>query len=256
MGLIALIAAAALSHGPPLVGTFFPGDPDRTPVVVWGGSGRGEPDAEARFFADHGHPAYALTYFGAPGLPPDLEGIPLEYFKRAIVAFDRRPGVDGTRTVVYGHSRGSEAALLVGSLWPGLVHGVFATAPANKSYGSAVSSKGAGWTLHGRPLPIAYANDPLGGIDRAAMIKVERIRGPVLLGSGEKDRLYDSKAYGRAILRRLARHRFPYPARSVVFPGAGHSVGPLLDPIALRWLEGPAAAPPRARTGPRARRPG
>jgi pimeloyl-ACP methyl ester carboxylesterase len=238
-----------------VVGTFYPGDPGRTPIVVWGGSGGGQPDAEARYFADHGHPAFALRYFGAPGLPPELESIPLEYFARAVRKFDRRPGVDGRRTVVYGHSRGSESALLVGSLYPRLVHGVIATAPANKSYGAALR-RGPGWTLHGKPLPVAVADDPLGGFDAPALIEVERIRGPVLLGSGAHDQLYDSKAYARAIVRRLHRRGFRYPVRSVVFPDAGHNVGEPMEPIVLRWLAGPAATPPRARTGHRARRRG
>jgi dienelactone hydrolase len=237
----------------PVAGTFYPAARAGTPVVVWGGSGGGQPDSLARDLARHGHPAFALTYYGAPGLPPRLESIPLEYFARAIRAFDRRPGVDGRRTVVYGHSRGSEAALLVGAHWPRLVHGVIATAPANKSYGSAYE-EGPGWTLHGRPLPVALADDPLGGLDRKALIRVERIRGPVLLGAGADDPLYDSEAYARAIVRRLRRHRFRYPVRSVVFPHTGHNVAAPLEPIVLRWLAGPAGARRPGRTGHRARR--
>jgi pimeloyl-ACP methyl ester carboxylesterase len=250
-GLFAVVLAA-VGHHHPIVGTFYPGDPAKTPIVVWGGSGGGQPDVEASSLAAHGHPAFALTYFGGPGLPPHLESIPLEYFARAVRAFDRRPGVDGRRTVVYGHSRGSESALLVGSLWPRLVHGVIATAPANKSYGSAYH-RGPGWTLHGRNLPVGLADDPLGGFDRKALIEVERIRGPVLLGSGAHDALYDSKAYARAIVRRLHRRRFPYPVRSVVFPDAGHNVGDAMEPIVLRWLATTAAAPPPGRTDRRAR---
>ncbi|MEA2125279.1 MAG: hypothetical protein QOI80_2061 [Solirubrobacteraceae bacterium] len=224
-------------------------------MVVWGGSGGGQPDDVARDLAAHGHPAFALTYFGAPGLPPHLEGIPLEYFARAVRAFDRRPGIDRARTVVYGSSRGSESALLVGSLYPRLVHGVVATAPSNKSYGSAYR-RGPGWTLHGKPLPVTLADDPLGGFDRKALIKVERIRGPILLGSGAQDPLYDSKAYARAIVRRLRRRHFGYPVRSVVFAAAGHDVARQLQPILLRWLAGPAAAQRPRRRDRRARRRG
>src|SRR4051794_10943017 len=155
-GLIATVVALA-TH--PVVGTFYPSQGAGAPVIAWGGSGPGQPDAVARDLAAHGHPAFALRYFDYPSLPPQLESIPLEYFARAIRAFDRRPGVDGSRTVIYGHSRDSEAALLVGSLYPGLAHGVVATAPSNKSYGSAVSA-GPGWTLHGRPLPAAIFEGP------------------------------------------------------------------------------------------------
>jgi pimeloyl-ACP methyl ester carboxylesterase len=236
LGVIGLIATvlAVVTH--PVVGTFYPGEPDRTPVVAWGGSGGGQPDAVARDLAAHGHPAFALTFFGEPGLPPHLESIPLEYFARAVREFDRRPGVDGSRTVVYGHSRGSESALLVGSLYPELVHGVIATAPSNKSYGSSYRS-GPGWTLRGRPLPVAVFDDPTAGYDRKALIEVERIRGPVLLGSGAEDQLYDSKAYARAIVRRLHRRRFRFPVRSVVFADTGHEVAEPMQPIILRFLD-------------------
>ena len=244
MGLVAAIVVAVTgAPSPPVVvGTFYRGDRAQVPVIAWGGSGGGQPDAVARDLAAHGHPAFALTYFGAPGLPERLESIPLESFARAIRAFDRRPGVDGGRTVVYGHSRGSEAALEVGARYPRLVHGVIATAPSSKRFGTPFRASLPAWTHRGRPLPFAVADTPDPGFESDAVIAVERIRGPVLLGSGARDRLYDSKAYARAIVRRLERPRFAYPVRSVVFPRAGHDVADRLAPIVLRWLEGTAAS--------------
>src|SRR4051812_41431177 len=169
----------------PLAGTLHrPPDATRhpgAPVVLWGGSTPGEPQGDvAARLAAAGHPTLSLAYFGAPGLPRELESIPLEYFATAIRAFDRLPGVDGRRLVVYGVSRGSEAALLVGAHFPRLVHGVIAVAPSSKVY-PAVLRRRPAWTLRGRPLPYALADDARGGFDAPAVIPVERIRAPILL---------------------------------------------------------------------------
>lgn len=90
-----------------------------------GGSEGGLPcDSEPSLLASHGFPTLALAYFGVPGLPSHLRLIPLEYFRRAFEWLGRQPGVDPAKLVVLGISRGGEAALLLGSTYPDLVHGV------------------------------------------------------------------------------------------------------------------------------------
>jgi dienelactone hydrolase len=210
------------------------------PVVLWGGSTPGEPQGPvARRLAAGGHPVLSLAYFGAPGLPAELESIPLEYFTRAIRWFDRRRGVDGRRMVVYGVSRGSEAALLVGAHFPRLVRGVVAIAPSSKVY-PAVLRRRPAWTLRGRPLPFALADDAGAGFDAPAVIPVERIRGPVLLAAGGRDQVYDSEAYERAIVRRLRRHGFGYRIAALLYRRAGHGITGREDLLrsTLRFLDG------------------
>jgi dienelactone hydrolase len=235
--LLALLLIGCGSAGPakrpmpdraaPVVGTVLrppAGMRSGAPVVVWGGSTPGRPQGPiARDLARHGHPVLSLAYFGAPGLPDDLERIPLEYFVRAIRWFDRRPGVDGRRLTVYGVSRGSEAALLVGAHFPRLVHAVVAVAPSSKVY-PAVHRRAPAWTLRGRPLPYALADDAKAGFDAPAVIPVERIRGPVLLAAGTNDQVWDSVAYERAIVRRLRRHDFRFDVVALEYQGAGHAL--------------------------------
>jgi dienelactone hydrolase len=225
---------AGTLHRPPA------GDRPGAPVVVWGGSTPGEPRGDlARRLAAAGHPTLSLAYYGAPGLPRELESIPLEYFARAIRTFDRVPGVDGRRLVVYGVSRGSEAALLVGAHFPRLVHGVIAVAPSSK-VNPAVPRRAPSWTLRGRPLPIALADDAKGGFDAPAVIPVERIRAPILLAAGTRDRVWDSLAYERAIVRRRHRRHAPEPVTAIVYRGAGHGLTWRADLFAatLRFLDG------------------
>jgi dienelactone hydrolase len=218
---------APAAHQRPVAGTYFapPRGPYGVPVVVWGGSEGGEARRPvARALAAAGHPALSLAYFGAPGVPRDLESIPLEYFARAVRELDARPGVDGGRTVVLGVSRGSEAALLLGAHFPRLVHGVIAIAPSSKVNG-AVHGDFPAWTLRGRPLRYALAIDAKGGFDAPSVIPVERIRGPILLAAGGRDTIWPSPAYERAIVRRLRRHHFRYRVKALLYPRAGHGIG-------------------------------
>ena len=97
-------------------------------VVVIGGSEGGLYFSAlvARMLAAHGYPSLALAYFQAPGLPATLSNIPLEYFTKALTWIRQQPGVDSSHVLVYGNSRGSEAALLLGANFPQLVNGVVA----------------------------------------------------------------------------------------------------------------------------------
>lgn len=131
------------------------------PVLVFGGSEGGlSSAATAELLASRGFPALALAYFGEPGLPAALDRIPLEYFAGAARWLGRQPGTDAQRLAVWGVSRGSEAALLLGAYFPGLVHAVIAGSPSSVIHGAValthpVPPTDPAWTLHGKPLPIA-----------------------------------------------------------------------------------------------------
>jgi dienelactone hydrolase len=204
-------------------------------LMVFGGSEGGlSTTTLASLLAGHGYPTLALAYFGLPGLPDVLENIPLEYFVRALEWLRGRPEVDPSHVLVVGISRGSEAALLLGSDFPTLVQGVIACVPssvANPGLGATGEFTSAAWTLAGKPVPtvtVAELGDPAPAGDPAAIIRVERIRGPVLLVAGGADRLWPSSAYARAIMVRLddAQDRFLH--QELDYPAAGHAVGALV----------------------------
>lgn len=204
----------------------------RPPVLVFGGSEGGLATVpEAQLLASRGYPALALAYFDEPGLPNALDRIPLEYFLRAIHWLDRRPGASPARLTVYGDSRGSEAALLLGAYFPDLVHAVIAGSPSSVTNGAVslthqVSGTNPAWTLNGKPLSVAEPlRDPASSLAPAAVIPVQRIRGPVLLLVGADDALWPSPGYAAAIMSRLHRYHSTYADTDAVFPGAGHAVG-------------------------------
>lgn len=102
----------------------------RPAVLVLGGWEGGRPTLMAEELADAGYVSLALAYIDEAGLPDDLSGIPLEYFETALRWLGERPEVDPDNVLVWGASRGGEAALLVGATYTDLVDGVVAAVPA------------------------------------------------------------------------------------------------------------------------------
>ena len=128
----------------------------RPAVLVIGGSEGGMDTFLAAMLAVRGYPALAVAYFGEPGLPPALSAIPLEYFEGALKWLAAQPGVDPTRIVVYGGSRGSEAAELLGVHDADQVHGVIGGSPSNVAGCSLTACVGPAWTLGGVAVPYTH----------------------------------------------------------------------------------------------------
>lgn len=116
---------------PPVIGR-APG------VLLLGGSEGGLHERDARALAAEGFTVLALAYLGAPGLPPGLIGVPLEYFSLGLDVLASQPRA-GQRFGVTGGSRGGDAALLVGSY--------------DERVGAVVSIVGSGVMTQGHRLP-------------------------------------------------------------------------------------------------------
>jgi dienelactone hydrolase len=224
-----------------IIGTaYLPASPGsrRPAILMFGGSEGGEAMGfNAALAASHGYPALALAYFKEPGLPQTLTGVDLDYFVRALTILRSLPDVDPNRVLVYGVSRGSEAALLLDSHFPSLVNGVIAGVPSSVTQRGYPDPTRPAWLLHGVPLPSApYADwdQPDPSDAQAAVIPVERIRGPVLMTCGGADNEWSSCGYEQAIVARLKAHHFAYPITALSYLTAGHGVGDLsrYDPYA------------------------
>lgn len=192
------------------VGTYYHLPPGRpVPAVLQiGGSFGGHSPLPAALLASRGYPTLSLAYFNEPGLPRTLKDIPLEYFEGALRWLAAQPGVDPRRLLVAGASRGGEAALLLGTVYTDLVHGVLACTPSASV--QPAYPPGNAWTYGGKPVPLGP-------------IAVERINGPVRATGGGQDDLGSARAV-EEIVRRARR----YGRRDIVghiYPKAGHSVG-------------------------------
>lgn len=99
-------------------GILFGGDRTKQKVViVMSGSNGGMSltEKEAQFYHQHGIPALALALFKTKQTQKDLDRVPVEYVERAI-AWLKKCGYQ--RIAIDGTSKGSELALLAGSMFP------------------------------------------------------------------------------------------------------------------------------------------
>jgi hypothetical protein len=252
---LAGVRAVAVRQG--IVGVLYaPGDGKAHPgVLVIGGSdgGPGAPGV-AMLLASHGFSALSLSYFGEPGLPPTLEGVPMEYFERALRWMRHQSSVDPRSVAIYAESRGTEPGLTTAASDPG-VSAVVARSPSFVLWGGVTASHlpgKAAWTLNGRPAPyiantlypdfvLTFLWDRLTGTpvrqtplfledlarfgDTARVeIPVERIRGPVMLLAGADDQIWPSTLMAGRLMARLRRNSHPYPDLSLTYANVGHPI--------------------------------
>jgi acyl-CoA thioester hydrolase/bile acid acetyltransferase-like protein/bile acid acyltransferase/acyl-CoA thioester hydrolase-like protein len=232
-----------------------PGDGHRHPgVIVLGGSegGAGLLDATV-LLASRGFTSMSLGYFGAKGLPPTLQHIPIDYFGKALDWMRARPETDSHFVAAaFGVSRGAEAALQFAATYSH-VSAVVARSPSYVRWEGATTRQlpgGPAWTWRGKPLtyiPIripwwfakqylwdAVAGDPVRqaplflhdlnifGDTASAEIPVESIHGPVLLLSGKDDQIWPSSMMATRLMERLLRRGHPYADQHLSYDGAGH----------------------------------
>jgi len=238
------IASSLLRRG--LVGRLHVGEMPSAALLVLGGleGGLDTADEVAKQFAVEGFASLALAYFGMPSLPAMLGEIPLEYFHKAVDWLREESGLHSKRVGVVGHSKGGEAALLIGATAP-QVRAVVAYSPSHVAWQALnwQSPPQSSWTYRGVPVPyVRYvrAQDRLqregwrgfyaacleadADAVRAAEIPVERTRGAILLISGGDDGIWPSSEMARSIMERLRTNSFAYPCQHLEYPDAGHAI--------------------------------
>ncbi|WP_332046435.1 acyl-CoA thioester hydrolase/BAAT C-terminal domain-containing protein [Phenylobacterium sp.] len=225
-----------------MIGTYYPPAKVGGPVtIVIGGSEGGYAGAArmAKDLADEGLGALAISYFRSPGQPQTLEEVPLETITRAVDWLQARPEVAGRRVGLVGVSKGGEAGLIVASL-DKRVCAVVAAVPSSVAWAGYdpvrnLPSAKSSWTWQGKPLGHAaydYSGLAKGGIRGAyegglklapadAVIRVEKIAGPVLLISGRQDRLWPSTPMSEAVMARLDAAHFPHEHQHLAYD-TGH----------------------------------
>ncbi|ARP88653.1 acyl-CoA thioesterase/bile acid-CoA:amino acid N-acyltransferase family protein [Bordetella genomosp. 9] len=240
-----------------LVGTLYlpPGDGPHPAVMILNGSGGGINEPRAALYASRGYAAFALAYFKAPGLSDYISNTPLEYFQAGMQWLRRtvRPAHDFV--ALSGQSRGGELVLLLGATFPQDVSAVVAYVPGavvhsgQNAADPKVGRNGPTWLLGGKPLPHLWENNrtaswapfdegpPPHRHERAiltalqdpeavarARIRVEDIRGPVMLLSGTDDGSWPSSRYSAMVRDTLRQAGHPYPVQWLDFQDAGHAI--------------------------------
>jgi dienelactone hydrolase len=226
---------------------YYPADAKggKIAVILVGGSEGGMPTYyDKDMFTQAGYPTLELGYFGTTNTPNLLELIPLEYFFKAIKKFKAYPEVENKKIVIYGGSKGGELALLLGSVNPE-INGVIAKVPSSVAFQS-INYKNeitSSWSLHGKEIPfMPYAPFDFSTIENGefldfytksikqekyleeSSIKVEKINGPLLLLSGEEDKMWPSTQMSSDIIKRLDNNNFQFSYKHISYKNAGHTL--------------------------------
>lgn len=244
-----------------IVGTlFYPKNMKNGPgIIVVGGSGGRIPEDFAQLIASHGYAVLALGFFRVEGLPKNLENIPLEYFETAMQWFKKQPQVDKNRVAISGRSRGGELVLLLAATFPDQMQAVIAYVPSGIVWAGLSDGSKPAWTYKGQPFPFIKRpsdeemleaakqglipdnkgtfEDPEENTSKflylmkkfskdveAATIPVEKITCPVLLISGQDDKMWPSTSFSNMIMERLDKKKSTIVRKHLQFPDAGHGV--------------------------------
>jgi dienelactone hydrolase len=243
---------------PDLVADLYepPGDEPHPGVLLLGGSSGGFPSRRAAsLLASRGFAVLALAYFGVEDLPRDLVGVPLEYVDRAVEWLATDDRVRSHPLGVVGWSRGGELALLTGARCE-RVRTVVAYVPSTVVFqgNELTGDPGSAWTENGGDVPYVPLDQPPGfrartalrwfrgeavsvrplferGLERTptervteATIPVEETGGPVLLITGDDDRVWPAGPLTTRAMARLDARGYPHSYVHRHLPAAGHDI--------------------------------
>lgn len=241
-----------------VVTKLYTGQGKRQPLLVMmRGSGGGNDWATARYederstLLKQGYAVLALGYFAGrhddpsmKGLPKNLDRISLNAVHKAILKAAENPKINSQCIAVVGSSRGGELALLLASYFSD-INAVVAMKPSDVAYFSVVPPfKTSSWYYNEKPVPFVPFDGrallaslkqkpgaslkPIYEIVRQdddwlnkVKIRVEDIKGPILLVSGASDDKWPSTKMSNLIMERLKEHNFRYFYAHITVKG-GH----------------------------------
>jgi pimeloyl-ACP methyl ester carboxylesterase len=226
----------------------YVGEGENQPLIVGlGGSEGGNAWAndywkETRTqFIKRGYAFLAVGYFGVKDAPPVLNRIAIEDVWNAIMAATKNPRINKTKIAVIGGSRGADLALLLGSYYTDITC-VVGLVPSHVVFpGHTDHFTTSCWTFQGKELPFVPVNEEavpflikrdLRGTfeamlkdslaEQGALIKVENIKGPILLISATDDEICPSTPMSEKMIARLKNNRFKYNFNHIEIKG-GHA---------------------------------
>lgn len=181
-------------------------------------------------FIEKGYAFLAIGYFKAPGTPDTLNKIAIEDIYNAIKTASKHSLINKKQIAIIGGSRGADLALLIASYYKNIkavvsIVGSNAVFPGHTNHFSTSS-----FTYQNQELPFVPVNteavpylikrDLRGAFETMlrdslatakAVIKVENIKGAVLLLSATMDEICPSTPMAEKMMQRLQFYHFKYP---------------------------------------------
>ncbi|AFU68363.1 acyl-CoA thioester hydrolase/N-acetyltransferase [Psychroflexus torquis ATCC 700755] len=216
-------------------------DTQRPTLVLLPGSGGNFQHRKAGYIASKGYNVLDLKYFGAKNLPENLENVPLEYLHNAINWLKNKPAVDSSKIALMGRSKGAEYALLYASKYND-VKALVSEVGSSVTWSSKRYIKSP-WSYNGKGVPkarggIRYLKSTGGKAQvqlpymlsafektkriEKSSIKIENIKCPILLISGEDDLQWPSTMMSNRIKARAEKYKFNYEIKHYSYENAGH----------------------------------
>ncbi len=183
----------------------------------------------------------ALGYFGATGIPTQLDRISIDAVHEAILKVAKHPKINRNRIAIIGGSKGAELALLLASYYND-IKCVAALVPCHAAFPAlTISSSTSSWIYKGEEVP--YVPMPWAAVPSAmkhdlrkafeimledkqavekALIKVENINESILMISAKKDELWPSTEMSELVIARLKAHNFSHTYQHIAIDG-GHT---------------------------------
>lgn len=216
-------------------------------IVAFGG-GSGGNDWERNYLKDkreeflaRGFAVLAIGYFNSGDSPKTLDRISLDAISDTVLQIaNRNPQLDTSRIVLLGASKGGELALNLASRFSHF-KGVIVLSTSHVSFPAhTLAANTSSWLYNHQEVPFVPA--PLKTIGplikgdlfsafsmmlensnpvELAVIKVEKINGPILILSGKQDEQWPATQMSEQLINRLTKNNFKHSYQHHAFDG-GH----------------------------------
>lgn len=190
-------------------------------------------------FIRRGYAFLAIGYFGSKNTPEMLDRISINEVYNSINIAAKNPKISEKRIAVIGGSRGGDLALLIASYYKE-IKCVVAIVPSHVAFpGHTKEFTTSAWTFNGKELPFVPVSEESvpflikGDLrstfetmlkdkkaEKKALIKVEKINGPVLLMSATKDEIAPTTLMSEKMISRLKRKKFKNHYEHIAIEGS------------------------------------
>lgn len=190
-------------------------------------------------FIRRGYAFLAIGYFGTENTPEKLDRISINDVYNSITIAAQNPKINKKKIALIGGSRGGDLALLIASYYKEITC-VVAIVPSHVAFpGHTKELTTSAWTFNGKELPFV----PVSGesvpflirgdlrlafetmlkdrkAEKKALIKVEKINGPVLLMSATKDEIAPTTPMAEKMISRLKRKKVKHHFKHIAIEGS------------------------------------